>query len=366
MKTQFRYLFILPLALAFSVPKANAQTLIQYWDFNNIRPISGLGFGDVAGSQDSLGTAYSYANNLATDTTTGVTWPLYANYYASTLNPGTILYSRPSIEYGSAGRDSGLDGNGPGGSYIFDYSGNSSYFSASDSGFAEGNAFLKTRNPSDSCTFTLTIPTMGYKNIMLQYAISASSSKGAMYNIFSYSTNGGTSWNNLTTAMDTFNIGGVRYPDTLLATNPTTTTSAWYPVQIDFSSDANANNNNNFMVRFLLTGGYSVGGSGNDRYDNFAVWGTPTSAGINEISAEAAGYNVYPNPVSDFVNVISEHFTGAKEITLYDVVGQKISTTVNSSLKTTLNTSALNTGVYFIEIREVSTGDKYTIKIVKE
>jgi len=385
MKTKLHYL-LLPFALAFLAPKTNAQvstnpsTLIQFWDFNSVRsPIAG---GTLAGGGgDSLGTAYSYANFAATSgglDSNNATWPLTANYVAVGLTAGHIVYHRPTALYSAIGmevvgertRDSILDGTGPGGASIYDYSSNKyTYFTKSDSGYAEGNAYLKARNPSDSCEMYLYIPTTGYTNIQLQFAISASSSKGALYNIFSYSTNGGTTWKNLTTAMDTFNIGGVRRPDTLQVINPTTVASKWYPVQINFTTDASVNNNANFILRLMLAGISSRGGttgSGNDRYDNFAVWGTSTALGVNEVNAKAAGYSIYPNPSTNAVNIISDNYTGTKVITMYNLVGQIISTTENYNKQTTLDISSLNSGVYFVEITELATGNKYTEKIVKE
>jgi hypothetical protein len=47
-------------------------------------------------------------------------------------------------------------------------------------------------------------------------------------------------------------------------------------------------------------------------------------------------------------------------------VGQSVSVTENHELQTTINTSSLNSGVYFVEINEVATGNKYTVKLVKE
>jgi Secretion system C-terminal sorting domain len=339
MKTKFYHYVILSAALAFSAPKANAQTLIQFWDFNQTSPSGG-------GGGDSLGN---------------VTNPLKANQVAAGLDTGHIIYSRPQKEYGSGGLDGILD-NGSQGSGVDDFTN-----SNDTGGTAAGNLFVRTRNPSDSSALYLYIPTTGYKNITLDYVLSASSSKGPNYNIFSYSTNGGSSWNNLTKAMDTFNIGGVYRPDTMSAINPTTSGSNWYPVHIDFSSDANVNNNSNFVLRLMLAGPNSVLTSGNDRYDNFAVKGTSnTGAGVGAIAAQSAGYNVYPNPTNSVVNVISSQYSGNKLITIYNVVGQVVSVTENKDLQTSINTSSLNAGVYFVEIKEVSTGNKYTVKLVKE
>ncbi len=339
MKTKINYLIVL-FVLAIAAPKANAQTLIQYWDFNGTLPAAG-------GGGDSLGNSNATYGALT------------ANQVAKGLTAGHIIYSRPTKHYNSGTRDSILD-NGSGGAGVYDFSN-----SNDTGGTAAGNLFVRARNPADSCVMYVYIPTTGYKNIQFEFALSASSTKGANYGIFSYSTNNGTSWNNLTKAMDTFNISGVYRPDTLQLLNPISSASAWYPVHINFSSDPTVNSNANVIVRMMLAGPNThQQASGNARFDNFAVLGTIV-AGVNEISAEAAGYSVYPNPVGDFVNVVSSQYTGAKVITLYNVVGQEVSQTQTSDLQTAISTSSLNSGMYFVEIQEVATGNKYTQKIVK-
>jgi hypothetical protein len=199
----------------------------------------------------------------------------------------------------------------------------------------------------------------------MQYAIAVSGTSSAQFNILSYSVNGMAGpWKNLTTAMDTFNVSGARTPDTLLLINSVTiATDTWYPEQINFSSDESVGNNPNFILRWQIAGNYSSGPSHNDRYDNISIFGTAIS-GINNIP-EQAGYNIYPNPAQNTVNITSARYAGNKVITLYDVVGQTISVIENADKQTAINTSALTNGLYFIEIKEVSTGNKYTVKIIK-
>ncbi|HTB31780.1 MAG TPA: hypothetical protein VK808_07125, partial [Bacteroidia bacterium] len=210
---------------------SNAQTkVIYYWDFNQTHPSGG-------GGKDSLGTTYSYANTVLNDSL-HKTFTLYAPYSSPGPNAAKMVYYRPSAHQPNCpnhpknDRDSIID-NGSGGAYFNDL-----HILGNDSGSSyTGNLYIRTRNPSENCYMYLYMPTSGYKNIILNYAISASSTKGPLYNIFSYSTNGGTTWNNLTTAMDTFNIHSVYRPDTLQVINPTTAASNWYPVQINFTSD---------------------------------------------------------------------------------------------------------------------------------
>ena len=127
----------------------------------------------------------------------------------------------------------------------------------------------------------------------------------------------------------------------------------------------NTNNCAGLMLRITSTGANDTMHSGNLRLDNVAVLGT-VSVGIDNLPAQVAGYNVYPNPVQNMVTIASDIYTGDKVITLYNVVGQAISVTENKEKQTAINTSNLTSGVYFVEIKEIATGNKYTSKIVKE
>ncbi|HXB12580.1 MAG TPA: hypothetical protein VNZ45_11370, partial [Bacteroidia bacterium] len=243
--------------------KAQPQKLIHFWDFNNTIPLTGIG--DVGGNGDSLGN---------------VIHPLFANYTTLPLTFPKIVYSRPkAIQVPAARTDSVLDNDGIG-SYYYDFSSSHyPYYIASDSSASaaacacSGNLYIQARNPTLNSYLYMYVPTTGYINVTLSYAISATNNKAAQYNIFSYSTNGGSTWNKLTTAMDTFNIGGIKYPDTLLALNPITQLKKWYPVHINFTPDPTTNNNNGFIVRFFLAGSNATGSTGNSKYDNIAIQG---------------------------------------------------------------------------------------------
>jgi hypothetical protein len=239
---------------------SNAQkTVVFYWDFNKAYPIGGAG-------GDSLGTPYSYTHSTR-DT-------LYAPYESYGKDRAKIVYSRPpgvqTTPLLATKRDSILD-DGGGSPYCYI---NDLHILGNDTSSNQANNdYVRSRNPDENAYMYLYMPTTGYKNMILNYAISASSTKGAYYNIFSYSTNGGTTWNNLTTAMDTFNIHSVYRPDTLEVINPTTAGSNWYAVSINFTSDPNVNNNPNFILRWKFEGSGSNGTSGNDRYDNISFIG---------------------------------------------------------------------------------------------
>jgi hypothetical protein len=342
MKTKTIYLFALSFLLIFSANQTKAQQLlIHYWDFNTL-------VGDSVGN---------------------VTVPVPASYTTlSSTNP-KMVYTRPyslNMYY-----DSIVSIAATGSSY-FDYSSNNyTYFSTSDS--ALGNEFIKVRNPSANAFLLFYIPTTGYKNITFNYAMSVSSSKGPN-TAFSYSTNGGHSWNLLVSGMDTFNTEGRMHPDTLQNVDSVTVGgTGWVPVSISFGGDPTTNNCSGFILKMTSAAGLDEGGalndtlhSGNLRLDNFAVMGDSLVSGIDNLTLDAAGYNVYPNPVNNVVTITSDTYVGNKIITLYNVVGQSISVSESTEKQTAINTSALTSGVYFVEIKEVGTGNKYTAKIVKE
>jgi len=334
MRTKFpAFHFILSL---FTVVQTNAQMkLIHFWDFNTT----------VAG--DSLGNS---------------TNPLLPSYTRlSTHNP-KIVYSRP---YSLNMRNDSIVDNGAGGSFYYDYSSvNYNYFNSSDSSTA--NNYLKVRNPSAGAYLFFYIPTLTYKNITFSYALSASSNK-APNTVFSYSTNGGSTWNVLTSAMDTFNTGSRMHPDTLINADTTTIASHWRPVSINFSSDNKTNNCVGFILRMTSSGPNDTLHSGNLRLDNITVMGdTDITTGINETANLSTGYTIYPNPSTDILNILSENYSGNKRITIYNVLGQTVIETENSEKQTMINTTALKAGVYFVEIKELNTGKKQTFKIVQE
>jgi len=59
--------------------------------------------------------------------------------------------------------------------------------------------------------------------------------------------------------------------------------------------------------------------------------------------------SIYPNPANDFIKIKS--IKNIKEITIYNVAGQKIKTfLVKNSNTNTINTTNLNSGFYYLRI----------------
>ena len=122
-------------------------------------------------------------------------------------------------------------------------------------GSIPGNA-LRVRNPVN--TMTIKVPTTGYKQPIVSFAVSRTSS-GAQQNIVSYT------------------LDGTNYISTgLSAATTLTIVPTWALFSFDFSTITGANDNPKFAIRITFNMGNlppvpPAVASGNDRYDNVSV-----------------------------------------------------------------------------------------------
>jgi len=112
----------------------------------------------------------------------------------------------------------------------------------------------------------------------------------------------------------------------------------------------------------LYAGGFfdSIGGI---RVNSMGRWVGPL--GINEIQNNKNSYTLYPNPASDKLFIVGT-FEGNKSISVYNVVGQQVISMEGQGKQITLNTSALSTGMYFVQVKEEQTGKISVLKFIKE
>jgi hypothetical protein len=109
----------------------------------------------------------------------------------------------------------------------------------------------------------ISVPTTGYKNIVLSYAAEASSStKAALIDSVYYTTDGSTFTN---AGLSTTGYSLSAYIDP---------TGPYGLESFDFSSITAANDNANFKVKIVFTSG-NLNTSGNDRFDNITLFGVP-------------------------------------------------------------------------------------------
>jgi hypothetical protein len=86
--------------------------------------------------------------------------------------------------------------------------------------------------------------------------------------------------------------------------------------------------------------------TGISKIDEIYVYGKILS-GINEINS-SADINISPNPAKDNINIsTSENIIS---ISIFDVIGNKITEVSPNSDKTSVNIKNLNKGLYFIQV----------------
>jgi hypothetical protein len=94
------------------------------------------------------------------------------------------------------------------------------------------------------------------------------------------------------------------------------------------------------------------------------IWTTNFVSGVGIDETNHLSIRFFPNPVSDFLNI--ESSGSIEKIEIYNIIGEKmISCPVLRRGNITLNTSLLNSGVYFIKIYQENSGTS-TSKFLKK
>jgi len=116
---------------------------------------------------------------------------------------------------------------------------------------SESGSALRLRNPAGD--FTVKMPTLGYKNIVLTYA-TMRTNNGAKIQTVQYS------------------LDGINFTEAGLQNNSFGVATAFQLKQFDFSTIAGVNNNPNFTIKLVFSDGDS-NDSGNNRIDNWSLEG---------------------------------------------------------------------------------------------
>jgi hypothetical protein len=100
-------------------------------------------------------------------------------------------------------------------------------------------------------------------------------------------------------------------------------------------------------------------------YDNFKVEATEDLAllGLNKVG-EIFDFSVYPNPVTDVLNIIGSGDSFISSVEIYDINGRLVKSSMFNTVEAQLNTSDLSAGVYSVKIS--SDLGVSTKKIVKQ
>lgn len=115
---------------------------------------------------------------------------------------------------------------------------------------------LRVRNPSDTRSLILTMPTSGFKQIVVKFA-TAKTSTGATTQKYSYTLDGTTYINS------GLNVSSY---------NPSVDPASEL-VTLDFSTISGVNDNPNFKIKIDFEGVNASGTTGNNRFDNITLEG---------------------------------------------------------------------------------------------
>ncbi|MBS1646844.1 MAG: T9SS type A sorting domain-containing protein [Bacteroidetes bacterium] len=147
-----------------------------------------------------------------------------------------------------------------------------------------------------------------------------------------------------------------------IASLTTSSATASYTTYTYSSSMASFIAGQNIQIRLVVT---RASGDWYLDIDNFQVADNLTS-GIEQHNAATPQISVYPNPSNGNFSIALKNYqaSGKAEVTIYDVIGKKVKTlsaetTTNAPIN--VNTSDLQRGLYFVEVR--AGGEVATSKI---
>lgn len=202
----------------------------------------------------------------------------------------------------------------------------------------EQGAVLRARNPSDTRELIFHIPTTMHEHISVAFATTRTNN-GATEQAFYVSTDDGQTWQPAGQASITPLL-----PD-------------WELRTFNLSDNPEANNNPELRFRILFGGESAGGSSGNNRFDNVSVHGTPMEDALREWQpgedgSEGVILEFFPNPATDKL-YIRFHTTGPAKLSLISLHGQVVQTqsvTTPGSHEITLQTGSLPQGVFLLRL----------------
>jgi hypothetical protein len=247
--------------LLISVTNSFSQTLIHYWHFNNFTTANPI--------QDVV------ANPIA---------PLTADY--------TIVSTpSPQVSY------TVLPGTASPYNTYWDYlastnTGTSNAQTINGTLTPAGNV-LRPRNPSDKMQILFKVPTTGYQSIAMAFDYQISSvASGPNSIIIDYSTDGGTTFVTSGLSIITY-VGATPITTSTVPFDVTSTASSlatnWNTLKFTITNTA-AENNPNLVIR-VKHGTPNSGTSGNVRYDNVTITGTPITLPVTLLAFNAIKNN---------------------------------------------------------------------------
>lgn len=234
---------------------------------------------------------------------------------------------------------------------VWNDGGSDCFRSQSSANANSGTRTIRLRdNTSSSTTTTDNLALAGYEEVTIDFTYIAQSMENGEDFWLQASTNGGSSYQTLTTwARGTdFSNNSREFESVTITGNFTNTT------RFRFRCDASSNSDWIYLDDINISGCVN----GNREVPN-------TEEAIAELSGEVLkGMNIFPNPTSDVLNV--NYFTNDisdVQISILDIAGKSIRTSKHKAEKgqnsTTMQVNDLNGGIYYLQI---NTQDQQIVK----
>ena len=195
---------------------------------------------------------------------------------------------------------------------------------------------LRVRNPADSRELVLNIPTTGFKDISISYAVKRTTN-GAREQSLYYQTTSDGEWYHLPAIIDVL--------------------EHYQLFTFDLAEIEEANNNPNLAVKVLFEGEFAAGESGNNRFDNITVEGLEME--VNAIDDTSSKLNLYYNNQQIYVvNPLSN----SANVNVFDINGRLVASYNANSSGVNVFPFAPQAGVYIVQL--INQKETFTRKIV--
>ncbi len=191
-----------------------------------------------------------------------------------------------------------------------------------------GERALRVRNPADTRELLFKLPTTGFEDIVMSYAVKRTS-KGAQVQGIYFRTEANGGW--------------MPFRENIQINED------YHLVEIDFSEIKEVNDNAHFMVKITFPHESSSGTSGNNRFDNVTLEGYNIErSNITDDGADFR-FRIFPIPASNSISVESQY--KINELRIYDINGKEVKKERPAALQHKININMLRKGVYFMEIQ---------------
>ena len=194
-----------------------------------------------------------------------------------------------------------------------------------------------TKRTSPELQLVIKTSTKNYKDIMLTFA-NIHTSSGFAKNTWEWSRDG-EEYHEIATDNTIADYGEV------------SSKTNWWIREVDCRQIDEIENRDSVFFRLTLSEASSA--SGNNKLDNFVIYGEPidyeeNTSKINNIGKE--GFNLYPNPNNGEFTVVCDNDSQFTHIAVYDIAGKMIKKTKVLSETFSIDIKDYPSGIYFVKM----------------